>query len=79
MFSFEFGGPVAFIDEFYIEPNHQRAGIGRQTLDFISKSAAENGFVAVFLEASDSESHLHRFYAKAGFQRRDYRLYFKAL
>lgn len=78
-FSFEFGGRVAFIDEFYIEQSHQRSGIGRQTLDFISKDAAGKGFEVVFLEASDSEKHLHTFYEKSGFVRRDYRLYYRML
>lgn len=78
-FSFEFGGRVAFIDEFYIEESHQRAGIGGQTLDFIAKDAGRTGSVAMLLEASDSESHLHAFYEKSGFARRDYRLYCKML
>jgi GNAT superfamily N-acetyltransferase len=78
-FSFELGGRVVFIDEFYIEPSHQRQGVGRQTLDFVARDAVTRGWVAIFLEASDSESHLNAFYEKSGFRRRDYRLYCKTL
>jgi GNAT superfamily N-acetyltransferase len=65
-FSFEFGGRVAFIDEFYIEEGHQRKGVGQQTLDFIAQHETQKRSVVLFLEASDSESHLHAFYESSG-------------
>jgi GNAT superfamily N-acetyltransferase len=78
-FSFELGGPVAFIDEFYIEESRRRSGIGGRTLEFISKDVGTRGFAAVLLEASDLDSGLHAFYEKSGFARRGYRLYCRTL
>ena len=78
-FSFEFGGRVAFIDEFYLRLEHRRKGVGRQTLDFLARNAAGQGFVTMILEASDSQNDLHAFYETCGFSRRDYRLYTRNL
>lgn len=78
-FSFEFGGRIAFIDEFYVEEGHRGKGVGGRTLDFIARHEAQQGSVVLLLEASDLESRLHDFYGKSGFVRRDYRLYFRKL
>jgi len=73
-YSIEFGGRAAFIDELYVAPDRRGRGFGRQTLDFISRSAAAMNVRALLLEVTPTNEPARRLYASAGFVERMYRL-----
>ena len=54
VFSFEYKGRIAFLDELFISPNARGKGLGRQTLDFIREQAALHSVKIIYLEI---ESH----------------------
>ena len=39
VFSFEYKGRIAFLDELYIKESYRGKGIGKQTIDFIKEQA----------------------------------------
>jgi ribosomal protein S18 acetylase RimI-like enzyme len=50
IYSFEFGGKNAFVDEFYLEPEFRGKGIGRQVMDEVCAEAKNMGIHALHLE-----------------------------
>lgn len=50
VYSFEFRGKNAFVDEFYIEPEFRGKGIGRQVIDGVCADARTLGITALHLE-----------------------------
>ncbi len=50
IYSFEFGGKNAFVDEFYLEPEYRGAGIGTQVMEEICGEAEQLGIHALHLE-----------------------------
>jgi ribosomal protein S18 acetylase RimI-like enzyme len=71
VFSFEYGGRNAFIDELYVIPKYRRRGIGRQSLQFAEKVARAEGIVALHLEVSRNNSSAYKLYRRAGFSDHD--------
>lgn len=67
VFSFEYGGRNAFIDELYVAPEHRRLGIGSRALQFAEKTARAEGIVALHLEISRNNIGAHKLYRKVGF------------
>ena len=54
VFSFEYQGRIAFLDELYLNENARGKGIGRKTLEFIHQQAIQNELKIIYLEV---ESH----------------------
>lgn len=74
-YSIEFAGRDAFIDEFYILPDHQRQGIGSQTLEFIKDEACKAGIKALHLEVDEENAAARVLYERHGFSvRRNFHL-----
>ena len=67
VFSFEYGGRNAFIDELYVIPEYRRKGIGSRALQFARQTAQARGVVALHLEVSRNNSLAHKLYLRAGF------------
>jgi ribosomal protein S18 acetylase RimI-like enzyme len=67
VFSFEYGGRNAFIDELYVGPGHRRLGIGSAALQFAEKIARAEGLAALHLEVSRNNAGAHKLYRRAGF------------
>lgn len=57
--------PVSSLSGLYVHPNFIRQGIGTSLLDFISKTARENGSVIIYLYSLPTAVN---FYQKRGFQ-----------
>ena len=70
-FSFEFHGHDAFIDEFYVVPEHRRRGYGRQALAFLEQKAREIGVTAVHLEADHGNDPAIELYRRSGYRDHD--------
>jgi ribosomal protein S18 acetylase RimI-like enzyme len=71
VFSFEYAGRNAFIDELYVVPEHRGQGIGWQALQFAEKAAREEEIGALHLEVSRNNSLAHKLYRRAGFADHD--------
>lgn len=50
VFSFEYKGRIAFLDELYISPTGRGKGIGKQTVDFIHDQALDLSINIIYLE-----------------------------
>lgn len=66
-FSFEFGGPTAFIDELFLKQDYRSKGLGGLAVDFASRKATELGLKALHLEVERHNEKGNRLYAKKGF------------
>lgn len=62
VFSFEYKGRIAFLDELYISPNARGKGLGRQTLDFIGEQAALHSVKIIYLEIESHNSIAQKLY-----------------
>jgi len=78
-FSLEFHGRDAFIDEFYVAPEHRGHGIGAQVLDLLEEVARADGVKALHLEVMDGNESATRLYTRHGFETRKSRLMTKRL
>lgn len=67
--SLEFGGRVAFLDEFFILPEQRGHGLGARFLDQVLKQLEDAGVRAVRLEVDEEHPGASRLYARHGFQR----------
>lgn len=50
VFSFEYGGRIAFLDELYLRNEARGLGLGKQALDFIHDRAVEMDIKIIYLE-----------------------------
>jgi len=70
-YSFEFGGKIAFLDEFFITEKYRHQGLGSETLTYILEAAKKLDLKILHLEA---ERHNHAgkaLYHKFGFRDHD--------
>ena len=78
-YSFEFGGKIALIDEFFITEKYRHLGFGSETLTYVIEVAKDLGLKILHLEA---ERHNHAgkaLYHKFGFRDHDRHLMTKYL
>ena len=50
VFSFEYGGTIAFLDELYISEKARGKGIGKQTIGFIQSESRKSNVKLIYLE-----------------------------
>lgn len=50
VFSFEYKGRIAFLDELFISPEARGKGFGKQAVDFIAAEAKKNSVKIIYLE-----------------------------
>ncbi len=60
------GRPFAHVDDFIVDKEHRRRGIGTAILDFIKTYAKENGIRVVELTSSLPLTQAHAFYESRG-------------
>lgn len=70
-YSLEYGGRDAFIDEFYIESDYQRQGIGKQTIKFLEEVCIALNVQALHLEVERENTSAQSFYRQVGFADHD--------
>ncbi|RZJ29357.1 MAG: GNAT family N-acetyltransferase [Flavobacterium sp.] len=68
VFSFEFKGKIAFIDELYILESSRGSGIGKNTIAFIKAEAEKYGVKMLYLEVEHHNSAAQKLYENAGFE-----------
>lgn len=67
IFSFEYGGQIAFIDELYINENARGKGIGKAAVLFLQSEAAKLSLKLLYLEVEHHNSNAQKLYLSAGF------------
>jgi len=70
-FSIEFNGFDAFVDEFFLLPEFRGRGVGKAVLAEIKRLAGALGINALHLEVALDNQPARKFYANAGFEKRD--------
>ncbi|MCG9886836.1 MAG: GNAT family N-acetyltransferase [Cyanobacteria bacterium] len=68
LYSLEFGGRVALIDELWIDPNWRGQGLGRQALERIEQDCRDRAIVALRLEVGRTNQTARALYQRMGFQ-----------
>lgn len=68
IFSFEFGGKLAFVDELYIKAEFRGKGIGKDTIDFIKSEARALDLKLLYLEVEHHNSAAKKLYLDKGFE-----------
>lgn len=67
VFSVEFKGEAAFVDELYIDEDFRGKGIGSIALEFAEKYATQKGYKALRLEVEQTNHKAQELYRKKGF------------
>ena len=68
LFSFEFGGRIAFLDELYLDDKARGKGYGKYAVNFVKEYAAENDLKAIFLEVEQHNERARGVYEAGGFR-----------
>jgi len=76
VFSFEYGGRMAEVDEFFVEEASRGRGIGRRMLETARHALAGEGCAALQLQVAEGNRQAQNFYSSFGFRpKRSYRLW----
>jgi len=78
LWSNEFGGTIAFVDELFVHPNSRRAGIARGFFDFIETERPFDA-VAIALEVSPKNAGAWKLYESMGLEPRPFTTIVKTL
>jgi len=78
-YSFEFGGKIAFLDEFYLKENFRGQGLGTQILAYALEQAKALGLQVLHLEAERHNQAGKALYHKFGFRDHDRHLMTKVI
>ena len=67
VFSFEYKGRIAFLDELYISPKARGKGIGKQAVDFIHEQALDLAINIIYLEVEGHNAIAQKLYLSKDF------------
>jgi GNAT superfamily N-acetyltransferase len=68
LFSFEYKGKIAFLDELYITKNARGKGIGKQTIQFIKEQAKFLNVKLLYLEVENHNENAQKLYLANDFE-----------
>jgi len=68
IFSFEYQGRLAFLDELYIKETSRGKGIGQQTVRFIKEQASINNVKMLYLEVENHNEKAQKLYLANDFE-----------
>lgn len=68
IFSFEYGGTIAIVDELYIKDAFRGHGIGKAAISFVQQAASEMELRMLYLEVEPHNEIAIRLYQNAGFE-----------
>lgn len=78
VFSFEYGGLIAFVDELYISEQARGKGFGKSSIEFMKSEAQKLGLKLLYLEVEHHNSNAQKLYLSAGFSEHNRKLmYYK--
>ncbi|ESU29466.1 GCN5-like N-acetyltransferase [Flavobacterium limnosediminis JC2902] len=67
VFSFEYGGTIAFLDELYLSENARGKGIGKKAIQFIQTEALKLKLKTIYLEAEEHNENAQKLYLACDF------------
>ena len=67
VFSFEYKGRIAFLDELYLSEKARGKGIGKKTINFIQAQAQELKLKVLYLEVENHNEKAQKLYFKNNF------------
>lgn len=67
VFSFEYKGRIAFLDELFISPLARGKGLGKQALDFMAEQAKQLAVKIIYLEIENHNEAARKLYLSKGF------------
>ena len=62
IFSFEYGGKIAFVDELFIKENARGKGIGKEAIQFIQKEVPKLSLKLLYLEVEPHNENAQKLY-----------------
>ena len=68
IFSFEYQGRIAFLDELYIKESSRGKGIGKQALAFIKEQASLTNVKLIYLELENHNENAQKLYLANDFE-----------
>ena len=68
IFSFEYQGRIAFLDELYIKETYRGKGIGKQAINFIKEQAALTNVKLIYLELENHNENAQKLYLANDFE-----------
>lgn len=68
IFSFEYGGKIAFVDELFISSDFRSQGIGRDAIDFVKREADKLMLKVLYLEIESHNTTAQKLYIAANFE-----------
>ncbi|MBP4140710.1 GNAT family N-acetyltransferase [Flavobacterium sp. P4023] len=68
IFSFEYQGKIAFLDELYLTKQARGKGIGSQTVSFVKDKSKELGLKLIYLEIENHNQNAQKLYIANGFE-----------
>lgn len=68
IFSFEYGGNIAFLDELYIKESFRGRKIGKDSIAFVKEEASRLNLRVLYLEVEPHNSNAQKLYQNAGFE-----------
>ncbi|MGV3460040.1 MAG: GNAT family N-acetyltransferase [Flavobacterium sp.] len=67
VFSFEYKGRIAFLDELYIDSSQRGKGIGKLALDFVTEQAKSHAVKIIYLEIEGHNTVAQKLYLSKGY------------
>ena len=68
IFSFEYKGILAFLDELYINKEHQGKGFGKQAVQFIQQESSQLNVKMLYLEVEQHNENAQKLYLAHDFE-----------
>jgi ribosomal protein S18 acetylase RimI-like enzyme len=68
IFSFEYKGILAFLDELYFKKEHQGKGFGKQAIQFIQQESSQLNVKMLYLEVEQHNENAQKLYLAHDFE-----------
>lgn len=68
IFSFEYQGTIAFLDELYLSEKARGKGIGNQTVAFVLEESKKLSLKLIYLEIENHNQNAQKLYIASGFE-----------
>ena len=68
IFSFEYSGKIAFLDELFIKESARGKGIGKETIQFIQEEGLKLSLKLLYLEVEDHNENAQKLYLANKFE-----------
>jgi ribosomal protein S18 acetylase RimI-like enzyme len=68
VFSFEYKGILAFLDELYIKKEHQGKGFGKQAVRFVQQESSQLNVKMLYLEVEQHNENAQKLYLAHDFE-----------